>query len=89
MYVGRITALLEDNEARMKFLHSSVDNSYDWPRRQDVTIIKTAFIFNGPLKLEGNGPFTISEIGEVKKMYKQMDKYKDVLFPINNDGSSD
>ena len=70
-------------------IRSTADNSYDWPRKDDVTDLKKAFIFCGPLNLQGNGPFTISDIGTVKKMYTQLKKHKDILLPNDDESSSE
>ena len=54
----------------LKFLHSCGINSYYWPKRDDISTVKESYIFMGPLKLVGNGPFSIDKYEELLSRYK-------------------
>lgn len=73
-YIGRAIGR-EDNLYKFKFLHRDrLCNTaeYDWPKRPDIESIHPRFIICGPLKLEGNGPFRISGLETVNRLYQEM-----------------
>ena len=76
------TVLLE-----MQFLKllSAADNSYEWPRKDDVADVDRSFLLSGPLQLNGNNPFTFVEFQSMKVLYNNALKCKDKLFPVAED----
>lgn len=71
-YVGRVTGK-EREKFVIKFLKQNLQK-YMWPKIEDIQSVDKKFIFYGPIKLLGNGPFTISRIDliNINKIYKDM-----------------
>jgi hypothetical protein len=57
---GKITNLFcEDHIVEIKFLEKKFGNKFKWTMRNKIEIISKHYVFAGPLKLDGIGPFTI------------------------------
>lgn len=73
-YIGRI---LETNtvQSKLKFLKFDLDR-YIWPPREDIQVVQNTYIFEGPLKLSGTYPFTLTRAikSRIDKKYKTMKK---------------
>ncbi|KAL9958512.1 hypothetical protein ACROYT_G035538 [Oculina patagonica] len=64
-YFGRVLQI-HGQFIKFKFLHcvrqgANAANLFDWPRRDDIANVHISCVFYGPVQLEGNSPFTISE----------------------------
>lgn len=91
LYVGRIIDDdLASSKVRMKFLKtkSAADNSFEWPRKDDITSVNRQFIIAGPLTLHGAGPFMVDNIKSLLQLYKQVKLYKDQLFATDSDSDN-
>lgn len=73
-YIGRLVK--EDGEYfTFKFLHRlrQGDNKlYDWPQRPDTETIHGKYVFGGPLKLIGTGPFVVNNLHEIEALYHRI-----------------
>lgn len=57
--VGRIISI-QESSCKMKFLKQVMENTYNWPSKDDIQNVNVAFILYGPIKLLGNGPFLLA-----------------------------
>ena len=71
-YIGRVVNVPWLGKVTLKFLHSCGINSYNWSKRDDIITVKESYIFMGPLKLIGNGPFSIEKYEELLSRYQQL-----------------
>lgn len=60
-YLGRVLDFPDEGFTKIKFLKQGLGESYEWPKHDDIQTIQNKFIFYGPLKIIGNGPFLIDE----------------------------
>ncbi|KAJ4449350.1 hypothetical protein ANN_00748 [Periplaneta americana] len=58
--VGRVISI-QENLCQMKFQKQIMENSYNWPSKDDIQDVNVSFILHGPIKLMGNGSFTIDQ----------------------------
>ena len=68
-YIGRVLKCPWLGKVSLKFLHNVGNNLYDWPSRDDIATVKQQYIFMGPLKLIGNGPFQIENHQKILKKF--------------------
>lgn len=68
-YFGRVLELKSDGYVTLKFLHSGMGSTLDWPRRDDIDTVHASCIFFGPVHPSGHGPFNIVEHEIVKKVF--------------------
>ena len=68
-YFGRVLEVKSNAFIKFKFLHGIGPNKFDWPRRDDIDEVHISCIFYGPVHLEGNRPFAITEQEEVEKVF--------------------
>lgn len=69
LYIGRVLKCPWLGKVSLKFLHNVGNNLYDWPSRDDIATVKQQYIFMGPLKLIGNGPFQIENHQKILKKF--------------------
>lgn len=68
-YIGR--ALETSGQfTSFKFLHSSGAKKFNWPKSDDLEEKHITCIFYGPIKLTGNGPFTVDDLEEIEAIFK-------------------
>lgn len=65
-YVGRVIDFPDEGLCKVKFLKKEL-SSFNWPAHDDIQTVPSRFVFYGPIKLEGNGPFQISR-GQLQKI---------------------
>ncbi|CAG9773365.1 unnamed protein product [Ceutorhynchus assimilis] len=72
-YIGRVLEILDQETSKIKFLKSEL-YEYVWPREDDIQIVEKKYIFYGPIKLIGNGPFRLKRFDKVKieKSYREL-----------------
>jgi hypothetical protein len=74
-YIGRVLDFPDENLVRIKYLRclSLADYSYDWPKKDDIDEVEENYIFAGPLRLSGAGPFTLPpfQIRHIISLYKK------------------
>ena len=56
--VGRVISI-QNNLCQIKFLKQIMENTYNWPTKDYIQDVDVSFILHGPIKLIGNGSFTI------------------------------
>lgn len=73
-YLGRVIDFPDEGETKVKFLKMGLGDAYDWPKDDDIQIIKNNFLFYGPINLIGNGPFYIDDKcrRRISNKYKQL-----------------
>lgn len=74
-YVGRVIDFPDEGLSKVKFL-KKVLNNFNWPEHEDIQTVQNKYIFFGPIKLDGNGPFTISrgQINKIRLVYAKVKK---------------
>ncbi|KAJ8049262.1 hypothetical protein HOLleu_01941 [Holothuria leucospilota] len=72
-YFGRIPNC-RSFRSESKFLHSVSSTSFDWPRRDDIAVVKKSLIFFGPIELSGHGPFYIKSFSCALDKYASLRK---------------
>lgn len=77
-YIGRVISIIDKNRSEMKFLRSCLDN-VQWPKVDDIQVVKNQYIIDGPIKLQGNNPFQVKRediliINSKFKKFKQQVK---------------
>lgn len=60
-YVGRVLDFPDEGLVKVKFLRQGLGDSYEWPLHDDIEVIDSKYVFYGPIKLIGSGPFLIDE----------------------------
>lgn len=60
-YLGRVVDFPDEGLTKVKFLKQGLGDSYEWPAHDDTDVVQNHFIFYGPIKLIGNGPFNIED----------------------------
>ena len=51
-YIGRVVNISWLGKSTLKCLHSCGNNSYNWPKRDDISTAEKSFIFMGLLKIK-------------------------------------
>ena len=72
-YFGRVLHI-NDEIITFKYLHpvrlgKDLHNLFDWPRRNDIAEAHVSCVFYGPIHLQGNSPFTVMELDQVKRVF--------------------
>lgn len=65
-YIGLVIETLDENTSKIKFLKRELDE-YMWHRPEDIQILNNKYIFYGPIKLNGIGPFLLKSLKLQKK----------------------
>lgn len=60
-YLGRVVDFPDEGLTKVKFLKQGLGDSYEWPAHNDTDVVQNHFIFYGPIKLIGNGPYNIED----------------------------
>lgn len=58
-YIGRVIDFPDEGLVKVKFLKEGFVDLYEWPKHDDIQVIENKYIFYGPIKLIGSGPFQI------------------------------
>lgn len=71
-YVGRITAI-DSDEVTFQFLYNKSNTChFNWPLRDDISVINYKLIFHGPLIAIGTVPFTF----DVKILFTEFTNFR-------------
>ena len=73
-YFCRVLEVKSNAFIEFKCLHSVGLNKLDWRRRDDIDEVHISCILYGPVHLEGNRPFVITEHKEVEKVFLAVKK---------------
>lgn len=73
-YFGRVLEVKSNAFIKFKFLHIFGPSKLDWPRGDDIDEVHISCILSGPVHLEGNRPFVITEHKEVEKVFLAVKK---------------
>ena len=68
-YFRRVLEARSDDFVKFKFLHGAGANEFDWPCTDDIEWKHVSCTFYGPVHVEGNWPFVITEHEAVRRVF--------------------